>query len=167
MAKKALIVTLKLDEQAKAYFNMMRQQHYPKHFNYTDAHLTLFHTLPAGNPEVIQAIEASAGKKQVCLTVTGLQNTGKGVSFSISSPELIGLHVHMQQYLSGWIKGKDNQLLKPHITIQHKVTAFRAARLFELLQAGFSPFDCTGIGISTYYYDNGPWIHAGDLLFKD
>mgnify|MGYP000137794074 CR=1 FL=1 len=167
MAKSTLIVTLALDEQAQSYFNLMRQLHYPKHFNYTNAHLTLFHTLPAGNPEVIQAIEASAGRKQVYLTVTGLQHTGKGVSFIITSPELNELHMHLQECFSGLLTEKDTRLLKPHVTIQHKVTAYRAAKLFEHLQAGFSPFACTGIGFSTYIYAKGPWIHAGDFLFKN
>lgn len=166
MATRTLIVTLKLDEQSQAYFSSMRKLHYPPHFNFTDAHLTLFHALPAGNHAVIQAIEASALRKQVGLAVTGLQYTGKGVSFAVHSPELNGLHEHMQRSLSGWVTGKDTQLLKPHITIQNRVTAYRAAKLFERLQAGFSPFNCTGTGISTHFYDKGPWIHAGDYLFE-
>ncbi len=167
MENRPLIVTLKLDEEAQSYFSRMRQQHYPGHSNFTDAHVTLFHTLPAGNSEVMQVLEASAERFRVCLTVTGLKFTGHGVSFSITSPELSQMHVHLQESFKGMLTGKDSQLLEPHVTVQNKVTAYRAAKLYENLLAGFSPFTCMGIGISTFIYNKGPWIHTGDFLFEN
>ena len=165
MRKRSLIVTLKMDEEVQSYFSRMRQQYYPAHVNFTDAHLTLFHSLPAGSRQVMESLEASARRNRLGLTVTGLKNTGHGVSFSISSPELSQMHEQLQECFSGMLTGKDSQLLEPHVTIQNKVTTYRAATLYENLQSGFSPFTCTGIGIGTYIYDKGPWIHAGDFLF--
>lgn len=42
-----LILTLWLDDDAARHFNELRQRYFPRERNYLDAHLTLFHALPA------------------------------------------------------------------------------------------------------------------------
>lgn len=41
-----LTVTAALDEGAFAWFDDLRQSHFPRHRNKVPAHLTLFHALP-------------------------------------------------------------------------------------------------------------------------
>ena len=49
------ILTLQLDAESFARFNALRQQYFPPSRNYLEAHLTLFHALPAQNETQIRA----------------------------------------------------------------------------------------------------------------
>ena len=59
-----LILTLQLDAQAFAFFNFLRQKHFPAKINYLDAHLTLFHHLPP-DPAVTEVLENIAASQKI------------------------------------------------------------------------------------------------------
>lgn len=163
---KPLIVTLKLDEPARTYFNTLREKYYPAHFNYVEAHLTLFHSLPAGEKKIHEALYLFSKRCHIELTISGLANTRNGISYIISSPELQQMHASLQHAIKEHVKGKDKQELMPHITIQQKVTAFKAGLLYKSLSADFKSFVCKGTGFSTYIYDKRQWIHYADHDFN-
>lgn len=161
-----LIVTLEIDEEHKAMFNALRKAHFPAHANYLDAHLTLFHHLPSRENAIDETLKAFSDREQLLLEVNAVKSIGTGVIFCIASEELQTLHESMQQMFMPWLKRQDQQLLRPHITIQNKVTEFKATRLLEELQSTFIPFTITATGFSTWYYLGGPWRHAGFFPFK-
>ena len=163
---KTLIVTLQLEEGAQQYFNELRKEYFPAHINFLEAHLTLFHVLPAEEGIVQETLQQLSKRSSMRLSVTGLVNTGNGVAYKIVSEELLVLHATMQEIFQTFLVGKDKQRLWPHITIQNKVTAFKAQVLFEKLSTGFTPFHITATGFSTFLYDNGPWLHLMDHLFE-
>ena len=83
-------------------------------------------------------------------------------SFSKTEPD-----EEIQDLLKEYLHEKDKQTLNPHITIQHKVTEFKASQVFEKLSADFKSFVCYGSGLSTFMYNKGPWIHFADYDFTE
>ncbi|MFT3911988.1 MAG: 2'-5' RNA ligase family protein [Ferruginibacter sp.] len=160
-----LIVTLKLDDTIQSFFNALREAHFPKHVNYMDAHCTLFHNLPSQNDAIQKILKEVTLRPEMNMQVKSVSNIGNGVVYTIESSELQALHRSMQQHFSQWLINQDRQILKPHITVQNKVTAFKALSLFNELNAAFKPFDIKATGISTWLYLKGPWQHVEDYNF--
>lgn len=164
--KYPLIITLELEETHKSFFNHLRKTHFPAHANYLDAHVTLFHHLPSDQALIPEQLAFFAKREPMVLEVAGLTGIGNGVIYRIASEALQQLHAGMQEVWSPYLKRQDRQTLRPHITIQNKVTAFKASRLLEELQVGFNPFTITATGFSTWYYLGGPWRPVGFFPFN-
>ncbi|CAN5721087.1 2'-5' RNA ligase family protein [soil metagenome] len=163
---KPMVVTLQLEEKARQYFNEQRKAYFPAHLNYLEAHLTLFHALPPDEKIITQTLQALSSRGTIRLNITGLRNIGNGVAYTVASDELQIMHASMQRDFESFLIGKDRQKLWPHITVQNKVTAFKASKLLEQLIVKFVPFSIMAIGISTFFYDGGPWIPVDDYKFK-
>ena len=161
-----MIITLQLEESARHYFNERRKAYFPAHINYLEAHLTLFHALPSGEQLIQSTLEQLSKRAHISLHIEYLKNIGNGVAYKVTSPELQTLHASMQKAFEPFLVGKDKQTLWPHITVQNKVTAFKAQLLFEVLSKDFKPFTIIGTGISTYLYEGGPWQHMKDFAFE-
>ncbi|PSK93333.1 2'-5' RNA ligase family protein [Taibaiella chishuiensis] len=157
MRTQPLIVTLELEAADQAYFSIQRQAYFPAHRNYLDAHLTLFYHLPAAEPAVLACLEAAAHRPPMSLRVEGPAYMGIGVAYGLRSEELAAWHAGLQQQLDPWLKRQDRKILWPHITIQNRVTAFKAQLLYDKLRADFEPFDITARGLRTWLYFYGPW----------
>ena len=71
----------------------------------------------------------------------------------------------MQAYFSTYLTAQDRNKLWPHITIQNKVTAYKALVTHTLLDPKFVPFTIRAQGLSVWKYLNGPWEHMSDHLF--
>ena len=160
-----LVVTLKLDHETQVFFDRLRKEHFPKHINYLHAHCTLFHKLPASENSVQKILTAISKRPVFDMSIDAVKNIGNGVVYTIASGELISLHKSLQQSFTAWLINQDRQPLKPHITIQNKVTAFKALTLYRELKDRFVPFDIKAVGISTFLYLNGPWKHVQDFYF--
>ncbi|RZL99765.1 MAG: 2'-5' RNA ligase family protein [Pedobacter sp.] len=160
-----VILTLTLDAASHAFFTELRTQHFPKHCNYLEAHLTLFHHL---SMEVVA--ENLPGifcdRKSMLLDVTAIKNIGNGVAFAIANDELLQMHKQMQAAFDAHLVAQDRQRLWPHVTIQNKVTAFKARQTADLLQKDFNPFQIKGIGISAWRYLDGPWEFLASYPFN-
>jgi hypothetical protein len=157
MKKLPMIVTLQLEEEQQAFFDAQRKAYFPAHRNYLDAHITLFYHLPMGEAGIPPVLQAAAQRSVMPLRVQALHNMGTGVAYGLVSEELQALHENLQQALDPWLKRQDRKQLWPHITIQNRVTVFKAQLLFEQLRAGFEPFDITVTGFRTWMYFYGPW----------
>jgi 2'-5' RNA ligase len=160
-----LIATLKLDDKTQLLFNRLRKENFPKHINYLDAHCTLFHKLPASEVAIRRVLTAISRRPAFDMTINAVKNIGNGVVYTIVSHELQSLHKSLQESFSAWLTSQDRQPLKPHITIQNKVTAFKALGLYNELKNRFVPFDIKAVGISTFLYLKGPWEHVEDFNF--
>jgi len=162
-----LILTLALDATAQAYFNDLREQHFPPKINYLAAHLTLFHHLPgadrAGVSEQLRHI--SHGQAPLPLRVAGLRSLGRGVAFTLENEELRALHRRLQAAFAPHLTPQDQQKLQPHVTIQNKVDPAAARQLLTELQATFEPFEAVGTGLHLWAYRNGPWESLAEFPF--
>jgi len=166
MKKEPLILTLLLDEEAHNYFTSLRNLYFPKYCNYLEAHLTLFHKLPADKKIITDTLKEMTNKAPMSLQVTGLKSMGTGVAFVIESAALMKLRKTLQEKFSRYLITQDRQKLWPHITVQNKVTAFKASQTLSLLQKDFKPFTIQGLGIESWLYKDGPWEKVEEYRFS-
>jgi len=158
------ILTLRLDGESQALFNEQRQHYFPPAINYLDAHLTLFHKLPNEDYVIKGLLEVI--QKPFQLEVTKPINIGNGVAYALSSPTLTNLHQHLFNTFRADLIPQDRQGYRPHITIQNKVNPLLARELLAKIQATFSPFVVTAVGLDLWYYLGGPWEHARSFPFE-
>ncbi len=160
-----LIITLNIDEKAQAFFGEQRRLYFPKHINYLDAHLTLFHKLPSEEPLINEVLADMANRTPFELRMSAVRHIGKGVVYSMESASLQQMHLAMQKRFHHLISGKDTQKLWPHITVQNKVTANKADLLYKKLLKSFEPFPVPATGFSTWLYLGGPWEKVKEYPF--
>ena len=162
-----LIITLILDSASQEFFSEQRKRYFPAHVNYLDAHLTLFHHLPADEILIDESLESLRQRKSFFMEANEIKNIGKGVVYKIQSPELQQLHKQMQQTFSPFLIPQDKGTLWPHITVQNKVTANKADLLYKELSESFKPFRIEAKGFATWLYLKGPWEKKAEFLFTD
>ena len=153
------IVTAALDEGAFAWFEDLRQSHFPRHRNKVPAHLTLFHALP-GELEDAVALTLKAAcqcRSPLQLDVRGPWSLGRGVAFRLASPDLAQLRDEVAKAFSSQLTRQDQAPFRPHITVQNKVEPDEARLLLEQLQMEFEPFHIFCEGLLLWRYLGGPW----------
>src|SRR5579875_2749320 len=92
-----LILTLALDKQSQSFFTEQRRLYFPAARNYLDAHLTLFHHLPASEEKIYSDISAMGSKqKEFELQVVDVRCIGNGVAYKIESAALMQIHKQLQ-----------------------------------------------------------------------
>ena len=162
------ILTLWLDDESSAYFNDLRQQHFPRERNYLDAHLTLFHALPAESEAQIRADldGVAAVGAPLDLRFPDLRFLGKGVAIEVEAPALVRLRRELSDKWRPLLGAQDARVIKPHITIQNKVTPAKARALFDELSEKWRSFEGCGIGLQLWRYQGGPWEAAGEWKFE-
>jgi len=140
--------------------------HFPPERNYLDAHLTLFHNLPAAESTIAADIEAIATQQHtMVLQVDKIVSIGNGTAYHINNTELQHIHHQLQQKWMQWLIPQDKQKLWPHISIQNKVDADIAKALQAELNKSFKPFTIIATGFSLWEYLGGPWKHLQDFKF--
>ena len=163
-----LILTAKLDDEAQKFFNNKREKHFPSERNYLDAHLTLFHHLP---PEDIVSIQntlwdISKNTPTLKATAATIMFMGFGSAYQIKCDALMDIRNTLAEHWSHWLTKQDQQKFNPHVTFQNKVKADKAKALYKNMSESFEAFDFQIMGLSLWYYDNGPWDHIKDYAFK-
>ncbi len=161
-----LVITLKIDEPSKIFFNEERKKHFPAYCNYVDAHITLFHKLPSNKKEIDSIIEKFANRKSFELNIIDVVLQEHGVAYEIECDELLQLHKEMQENLFNFLIKNDRKKLWPHITIQSKVTAYKAFKTHDALLSTFKPISATANGFSCWYYLKGYWEKKEEYLFS-
>ena len=160
-----LVVTLKIDEHSQLFFNEKRIMFFPAHANYVDAHITLFHKLPSINLDIEIGMTQFAQHKKFDLLISDIILFETSVSYAIESPQLLHLHAKMQSKFGPYLIRNDRKIMKPHITIQNKVTTYKAQKTHALLLKDFKPFVVKAIGFTSWYYVKGYWDKKEDYLF--
>ncbi len=162
-----LILTLWLDADSARQFNELRQRYFPRERNYLDAHLTLFHALPAAAETRIRADldEIGARTPKLDLNYPGLRFLGKGSAIEVESSELVQLRRGLSAKWRDLLGAQDSRTIKPHITIQNKVTPDKARALFDQLSRAWQPFGVSGTGLLLWRYRGGPWEAVGQWEF--
>lgn len=163
-----LILTLWLDADSARQFDELRQRYFPRERNYLDAHLTLFHALPAASEARIRADldEACARTSKLDLNYPGLRFLGKGSAIEVESSELVQLRRELSGKWCDLLGAQDSRVIKPHITIQNKVAPDKARALFDKLSREWKPFHGCGVGLLLWRYQGGPWEAAGQWKFE-
>jgi 2'-5' RNA ligase len=163
-----LILTLKLDQDTSAYFDRLRQQYFPPQRNFLSAHLTFFHALPGDQERDVQQVlrQVCGLTPQLKLTFPSIRFLGRGVAVEVSCVELLQLQNELARHWREGLTRQDQQVFRPHITVQNKVTAERARQLYEQLSGEWQPLEGRGEGLLLWYYQGGPWELVKEFPFE-
>jgi len=161
------VVTLLLDDEAQAVFDRLRARHFPPERNHLAAHVTLFHALPGEQVDAVTAgLAAAADRDAFDVAVTGLRFLGRGVAYTLESPELAALRGGLAAAWQPWLTPQDRQKHAPHVTVQNKVGPAVARALHDQLAAGFEPYRVRARGLGLWRYLGGPWEPVTELPFR-
>ncbi|RBY77076.1 2'-5' RNA ligase family protein [Blastococcus sp. TF02-09] len=161
-----LIVTLLLEDAAQQRFDRLREQHFPAERNFLSAHVTLFHALPGEQLDAVRAdLARAADRPAFDVAVTGVRFLGRGVAYSLASPELAALRAGLAAAWQPWLTPQDRQKHAPHVTVQNKVAPAAARALHEGLLADFAPSDVRARGLGLWRYLGGPWAPVDEFAF--
>ena len=154
-----LIVTAAMDDGAFAWFEDLRQSHFPRHRNKVPAHLTLFHALPGVHERAVaQTLKAACQRRRpIQLDVRGPWSLGHGVAYRLASPDLERMRAELAEAFSPWLTRQDQAPFRPHITIQNKTDPGEARLLLEHQQMEFEPFHIFAEGLLLWRYLGRPW----------
>jgi len=156
--ERPLVITLRMDEAARARFDRERAAYFPPGRTSVGAHLTLFHALPAPLRDRVEAdLEQARCRTAIELRVTEPYSLGRGVAYRVESPELQGVHAALQGGWAGHLTRQDQQRHRSHVTVQNKVTPAQARATLEELRSTFRPFTVSALGFDLWRYDGGPW----------
>ncbi|MEV7548664.1 2'-5' RNA ligase family protein [Amycolatopsis sp. NPDC089917] len=159
MAERPLVVTATVDEDTQEFWDRLRRTWFPPDRLLVGAHITLFHALPGEHLDTISAdCAALAGETdRFALKVTGVRSLGRGVALAIDSPALAAAHGGLRARWHRWLTPQDRQPLKPHVTVQNKVSAATAGATLATLRAEITPATATATGLAIWRYLGGPW----------
>ena len=163
-----LIVTLKLDARAQAYFDALRRAYFPPERYLVGAHVTLFHAIPAVYETQLLRVAASlcAAAAPFAVSVTSLRFLGRGVAYSLGASCADTIRAALAREFAEDLTAQDRARWNPHITIQNKVSAERARETLAILSALPPVADAMAIGLVVWRYEGGPWSGVADLPFE-
>ena len=163
-----LIVTALLPKDMQHWATGLRTRYFPPERNYLDAHVTLFHAIPAHSEAETRSVLTRLARS--CAPVPGrlegLMPLGGGTALKLSSPDMLTLRDAIADHLHGLLTAQDQHRPRLHVTIQNKVPAKEAKALQAEIANTIEPrgFEFRGLGL--YYYDGGPWEEAGEYVFR-
>jgi hypothetical protein len=154
-----IIVTALLGKADFAFLNGLRRQHYPPERNKVDAHLTLFHHLPPSAAGDLKYRLNSETRDMIApqARLSRVMSLGQGVAFGVESRELTEIRDRLAHAFSGLLIPQDQQIWRPHVTIQNKVQPAEAKALLDALSSDFKPRPLKIAGLASWYYRGGPW----------
>jgi hypothetical protein len=162
------IVTAELPPDVFAWADGLRREHFPPERNHLEAHVTLFHAFAPSLFEELKRLMAGFASEYAApeAQITGLLDFGRGTALRIDSPGICAIRAAIADHFHGALTAQDNAPLRPHITIQNKVTPEAAKALQRHLAALLEPrrFRFTGLGL--HLYQGGPWQAVGRWPFR-
>ena len=163
-----LILTAELPPDLHRRFTDLRTEHFPPERNYLEAHVTLFHAIPAQcEAEVRRYLARLAGEvPPIRGRVEGLMALGGGTAIRLSSPDLLALRDEIAEHLRGMLTAQDQHRPRLHVTIQNKVTSKEAKALQAALAGTIEERDFTFPGLALHAYRGGPWEFLRRFAFR-
>jgi 2'-5' RNA ligase len=153
-----LIVTAELPEALQSRADQLRREHFPAERNYLNAHVTLFHAIPAPyEDELKDVLAAEARAKPVPARLDGVRSLGGGTALKLSSPAMLELRERIADRFHGLLTVQDQQAPRLHVTVQNKVSSTKAKALQAHLAAAIEPRDFAFAGLALHRYRGGPW----------
>lgn len=165
--KPPIILTAILDEGSFAYFDELRQKHFPKERNFLTAHLTLFHHLPGERrSEIARLLDLLCeGAGEIKLIYQNWRSLGRGVAMKVASPELGSIRELIAGHFFAELTPQDKNKFDPHITVQNKVTPDEASALLATLSGLHHPLSGHALGLAMWHYLGGPWELVSEHRF--
>ena len=165
----ALIVTLELDPDLARQLTAWRTRYFPADRNYLDAHVTLFHALPASTIDRVQKDlgRVAAAQAAFSVTVPTVYSLGRGVALEIVAPEIQRLRSELRAAWVDELTPQDRaERIRPHVTVQNKVGGDEAKRTLAEISATWDRATTgTARGFGLWEYLGGPWRHAASFDF--
>ncbi len=163
-----LIVTAQLPRDLQARFTALRSAHFPPERNYLDAHVTLFHALPAQcEDEAASYLKRLAGEfAPVAGHVEGIMSLGRGTAVKLSSPAMLDLRDMIADHFLGMLTQQDQHRPRLHVTLQNKVSGKEAKALQVELADAIEPRPFAFRGLALHRYRGGPWEMIKEFAFR-
>ncbi|WP_326947963.1 MULTISPECIES: 2'-5' RNA ligase family protein [unclassified Amycolatopsis] len=158
-AEPPLVVTLAVDRESQQAWDELRRTWFPAERLKVGAHVTLFHALPGEHADAVIAdcAEIAARCPRFSFSVDGVYSLGGGVAIALSAAALTSLHGKLRTRWRSWLTAQDAQPLKPHVTVQNKVSRETARATIEALRPDFGPRTGSATGLAVWRYLGGPW----------
>ncbi len=168
VSDRPLIVTAQLPHELQARANALRQEHFPPERNYLDAHVTLFHAIPAQcEDELKRCVKSIVGEfAPVCARLLGVMSLGGGTALKLESPAMLDLRDHIADRFHGMLTQQDQHKPRLHVTVQNKVSSRAAKALQAQLTPQIDAQDFAFRGLAIWRYLGGPWEALGDYAFR-
>lgn len=158
MDEDPLVLTAVLDDAAQDWFDGLRRRHFPPERNHLPAHVTLFHALPGDEPAAVErALGEVTRRGPVTVAVTGVRLLGRGVAFTLASPEILAMRAEIARPFEGRLTAQDARKRDLHVTVQNKVDPAIARALHAELSAEFRPMTGNVVALALWRYRGGPW----------
>lgn len=163
-----LILTAELPKDLHVRFTELRTEHFPPERNYLEAHVTLFHALPAQCESEVRSYLARLVGEMAPVEgrVEGLMSLGGGTAIKLVSPAMLDLRDQIADHFHGMLTNQDQHRPRLHVTIQNKVSSKDAKALQAQLCGVIEPRDFTFRGLALYAYRGGPWEFLRRFAFR-
>lgn len=154
-----LILTAELPPDLHRWATDLRAMHFPPERNHLDAHVTLFHALPAVLADELRALLGRlAGESgPIPARLDGVMNLGRGTALGIASPAMLALRAIIAERFHGLLTAQDSHVPRLHITVQNKVAPAVARALCGQLAAQLPSRSFAFTGVALFRYRGGPW----------
>ena len=163
-----LILTAELPPDLHRWATALRRAHYPPERNCLQAHVTLFHALPAQiEDELRSLLSRLAGELAPPLArLDGVMSLGQGTALKLSSPDMLDLRAHVAEHFRGLLTAQDRHSPRLHVTLQNKVTLAEAKALQAELAGVVRSRDFAFPGLALFRYRGGPWEALRRFAFR-
>lgn len=163
-----IIVTALFGRSDQAWFDDLRQRHFPPERNVLAAHLTMFHHLPPSAADELKwrLAEETRGVPAPAASLAGPFSLGRGVAYRIDSAGLEAVRGRIAEAFAGMLTPQDQAGWRAHVTVQNKVEPATAKALLADLKAAFRPRPLVIDGLATWWYRGGPWEPLSQHRFR-
>lgn len=163
-----LILTAELPPDLHRWATALRRDHFPPERNYLEAHVTLFHALPALVEQELGEMLLRLAKETapVAAKLEGAMSLGRGTALKLSSPAMLALRKSIAERFHGMLTAQDIHSPRLHVTIQNKVSPEEARALQATLSGSIVPRDFTFPGLALFRYRGGPWEAVRRFAFR-
>lgn len=154
-----LILTAELPPDLHRWATQLRAMHFPPERNHLEAHVTLFHALPAAVEDELRALlgRLAGDHGPIPARIEGVVNLGRGTALGIASPAMLALRAIIAERFHGLLTAQDSHVPRLHITVQNKVAPAAARALREKLEAELPRRSFAIAGLALFRYRGGPW----------
>ncbi|UIP06080.1 2'-5' RNA ligase family protein [Erythrobacter sp. SDW2] len=163
-----LILTALLPKDMHAWATALRTRHFPPERNHLEAHVTVFHAIPAHCEAEVAGVlkRLAAAFAPVDAELVGLMSLGRGTALKLESPGILRLREAIADHLHGLLTAQDQHRPRLHVTIQNRVSPAEAKALLASLASNIEPRRFAFRGFGLHRYMGGPWLHIGDFAFR-
>lgn len=163
-----LILTAELPPVLHRWATGLRRAHFPPERNHLEAHVTLFHALPAQiEGELCRLLARLVGEfAPPAARLEGIMSLGRGTALRLASPAMLDLRAHIAERFRGMLTAQDSHPPRLHVTIQNKVSPAEAKALQAQLEGTIQPRDFAFCGVALFRYRGGPWEPVRRFAFR-